>query len=339
VSMRLWGILGAVLLAEGLAFSQPFSLPANCRDLYSSLEQSVDTLDRTVSSQGTGQKFSVAWSAELLTANRNRGRALLNPRSPELTRQELDGLQALCVKAVTMCIGFPVLYQPFYEFNQDTEDYQRFLNFYRELVGDIHARGLKLIVESPILFLGSYSQGSGFRLAEYAALEPRQLIDGRAQSIPAIAKGVRPDFFDLGSEPDTEARITNEARVSEKTVFNSPTRHSETVAYFIKQLRQAGVTGIPIGAGVGTWQPQGADFVRTPPDAVDYLDLHVYLVNRNYLDNVITYADPAHAAGKQVAISEAWLMKMGGSELGSVDSTSDPSVFARDRYRFWTPLD
>jgi hypothetical protein len=333
--MRFWGILTIVLWAEGLAFSQPAAVPANYRDLYSSLEQSVDTFDRAVSAQSAGQKSPVVWSAELLTANCNRGRALLNPGTPELIRRELDGLQSLGVKAVTICIGFPVLYQPFYEFNQDPEDYQKFLSFYRELANNIHARGLKMIVESSILFLGSYSRGSGFKLAEYyATLDPRQLIAGRAQTIIAIAKEVRPDFLNLGSEPDTEARI------SKKAVLNSPSGYGETISYFVKQLRQAGVTGIPIGAGVGTWQPQGADFVRTLlTTGIDYLDLHVYPVNRNYLENAITYADMAHAAGKQVAISEAWLMKMGGSELGRVDSTSDPGVFARDRYSFWMPLD
>jgi len=50
-----------------------------------------------------------------------------------------------------------------------------------------------------------------------------------------------------------------------------------------------GVTSIPIG--VGNWQPQGADFART------------------LLEDSITYADMAHAARQQVAISEAWLAR------------------------------
>jgi len=339
MSARLGSLLAGILVlmfaSEGRAFSQPAAVPQNFRELYSSFEHSIDAFDHTVSSQGSGQKSSVVWSAELLTANCNRGRALLNPGTPELIRRELDGMQSLGVKAVTICIGFPVLYQPFYEFNRDPEDYQRFLSFYRKLSADIHGRGLKLIVESSVLFLGSYTQGSGFRLAEYyGTLDSRQLIAGRAQNIIVIAKEVRPDFLNLGSEPDTEGKLSGQP------VFKTPNGYSQTISYFVNQLKQAGVTGIPIGAGVGTWQPQGADFVRALlGTGIDYLDLHVYPVNRNYLENAITYADMAQAAGKQVAISEAWLMKMGTSDASRVDSTRDPGVFARDRYTFWAPLD
>jgi hypothetical protein len=339
VSVRLWGILCIWLSVPGLAFSQPAAVPENFRDLYSSLEQNVDAFGRTVSSQSAGQKSAVAWSAELLTANCNRGRALLAPGTHQLIRQELDSLQALGVKAVTICIGFPVLYQPFYAFNQDTEDYPRFLKFYGDLTAEIHGRGLKLIVESAILFLGSYSRESGFKLAEYyATLQPRQLMEGRAQNILAIAKEVRPDFLNLGSEPDTDAAI------SKQTAFKSPSGYAESVGYFVKQLRQAGVTSIPIGAGIGTWQPQGETYVRALlATGIDYLDLHVYAVNRtayqDYLQNAITYADMAHAAGKQVAMSEAWLLKNRNSELGRLNTTNDPGTYARDRYSFWMPLD
>ena len=62
-------------------------------------------------------------------------------------------------------------------------------------------------------------------------------------------------------------------------------------------------------------------------------------VNRNYLENAVTYADMAHAAGKQVAISEAWLMKVGENELGQMHAATNPTAFSRDAYSFWAPLD
>jgi len=328
-------IFSVAILGQNVAFSQTPAVPANFRDLYSSIEQNLDTFARTVGSPSNGQKAPVAWSAELLTANCNRGRVLLNPATLNGIRLELDSLQSLGVKAVTICIGFPILYQPFYEFNRDPEDYARFIKFYRELSADIHARGLKLIVESSILFLGSYSRTSDFKLAEYyPTLDTRQFIDGRAQNIVAIAKEVRPDFLNLGSEPDTQARLSKNA------VFDSPNGYAETIGYFLKQLHQAGVSGIPIGAGVGSWQRQGQDFVRALlATGIDYLDLHVYPVNRNFLERTITYARLAHAAGKQVAMSEAWLLKKRDSELGRADDAADTMVFARDRYSFWAPLD
>jgi hypothetical protein len=334
MNARLGGMLAVVLCVQGAACAQSTRVPAAFQDLYSSLQQSLDAFDRTVSSHPT-PKSSVMWSAELLTANCNRGRALLDPASQEYIGLELDRLQSLGVKAVTMCIGFPVLYQPFFVFNGDPGDYPRFVKFYRDLSAQIHGRGLKLIVESSVLFPGGYSRESGFRLAEYyPTLQSGQLNDGRAQTLIAIAKEVRPDFLNLGSEPDTEAAI------SKNRAFTNPAAYGDTISSFVRQLRQAGVAGIPIGAGIGTWQPEGPAFVRALlASGIDYLDLHVYPVNNSYLDNAITYADMAHSAGKQVAISEAWLLKARNSELGRINAINNPATFARDVDSFWMPLD
>ena len=76
----------------------------------------------------------------------------------------------------------------------------------------------------------------------------------------------------------------------------------------ITQVRAQSVT-IPMGAGVGTWlngQAGAADWVQALLGTdIDYLDLHIYATNYNFLPNAITYADMALAAGKQVAISVA----------------------------------
>ena len=69
----------------------------------------------------------------------------------------------------------------------------------------------------------------------------------------------------------------------------------------ITQVRAQSVT-IPIGAGVGTWlngQAGAADWVQALLGTdIDYLDLHIYATNYNFLPNAITYADMALAAGK-----------------------------------------
>ncbi len=331
-------LLTALCLATGaaaLAFGQSAIPPASFRDLYVSHQQKLEAFDRKVTAQWNGQKSPVLWGAELLMANCNRGRALLEPAAREGILEEIAGLQALGVKAVTVCIGFPILYEPFYRFNGDPEDYARFIKFYRELAAEIHRRGLKLIVESSVLFPGSYSRESGFKLAAYyRTLTGRQLADGRARNVVAIAREARPDFLNTGSEPDTQGKITG------KLFLQDPGLYADMIAYFVRQLRQAGLSDIPIGAGIGTWQPRGEAYLKALlATGIDYLDLHVYAINRNYLDNAITYADMAQAAGKKVAMSEAWLLKTRDSELGGVSTTSDPSTFARDVYSFWAPLD
>ena len=332
---RLWRASAILLLAEVLAVGESASVPANFRETYASLEQRIDAFDHAVSSQWNGQTSPVAWSTELLIANCNRGLSLLRPQAYRSTLRELDRLEGLGVKAVTLCIGFPILYRPFYDFNGDPQDYPRILNFYRNLAREIHSRGLKMIVESSILFLGRYSADSGFKLAEYyPTLRSRQLIDGRAQNIVTIAKEVRPDFLNLGSEPDTQATL------SRQPIFKTPDGYTGIINDFLNQLHKAGAGGIPIGAGIGTWQPDGRAFVKgLLSTGINYLDLHIYPVHRNYLENAITYADMAHAAGKQVAISEAWLLKVGDSELGHINAASNPTAFSRDAYSFWAPLD
>ena len=58
-------------------------------DLYMAMEQNIDAFDKTLSAQWDGKRHPVLFSAELSTANGNRGKALLNPRTFEGCRLEL----------------------------------------------------------------------------------------------------------------------------------------------------------------------------------------------------------------------------------------------------------
>jgi len=332
---RGWQAAALLLFSGTCAAGKSPSVPANFRELYTSLDQKLNAFDHTVSSQWNGQKAPVVWSTELLIANCNRGLSLLRPQVYRSTLRELDRLQGIGVKGVTLCIGFPILYRPFYDFNGDPQDYPRMLSFYRKLAAEIHGLGLKMIVESSILFPGIYSVNSGFKLAEYyRTLHGREWVDGRTQNFVTIAKEVHPDFLNLGSEPDTQAFL------SSQPVFNTPDGYAGIIRDFLERLHKVGAADIPIGAGIGTWQRDGRAFVKgLLATGINYLDLHIYAVNRDYLENAITYADMAHAAGKQVAISEAWLMKIRDQELGHMHAATDLTIFSRDVYRFWAPLD
>jgi len=333
--MRVGHVAAILLFSGALACGKSAAVPADFRELYASLDQKVSAFDHDVSSQWNGQKAPVVWSTELLIANCNRGLSLLRPQAYRSTLRELDRLQGLGVKGVTLCIGFPILYRPFYDFNGDPQDYPRLLRFYRQLAEEIHSRGLKMIVESSLLFPGPYSADSGFKLSEYYhTLHSRQWIEGRAQNFVTIAKEVRPDFLNLGSEPDTQALLSGQA------VFKTPGGYAGIIRDFLEQLHKADAADLPIGAGIGTWQPDGRAFVkRLLATGITYLDLHIYPVNEDYLENAITYADMAHAAGKQVAISEAWMMKVRDRELGHMHAARNRTAFSRDSYSFWAPLD
>ena len=92
-----------------------------------------------------------------------------------------------------------------------------------------------------------------------------------------------------------------------------------------------------VGAGVGSWTKNYMDFIQGYlGTSIDFIDIHIYPVNRDYLNRVLLMADAAKNAGKEVGISEIWLQKVRDSELGVLNYNV---VFARDAFSFWAPLD
>ncbi|MDR7456733.1 MAG: hypothetical protein QN125_05545, partial [Armatimonadota bacterium] len=78
--------------------------------------------------------------------------------------------------------------------------------------------------------------------------------------------------------------------------------------------------------------------VRLP--GLDYVDLHLYPVNRDFLtDRPLRMAEIARRAGKRVVIGESWLYKARDRELAGAPVAAAPALFARDVYGFWEPLD
>jgi hypothetical protein len=299
------------------------------------LDSKVSAFDARVSRSWDGQSSDVQFAAELLVANCNRGRQLLDPRAFEGTKLELTRLQGLGVRAVTICIGFPLLYRPFFDFNGDPDDYQRFIDFYRKVSDEVHGRNMKLIVESSVLFGGAYSQGSGLNVVEYyKKLSGHDIVAGRVEVVRTIIREARPDYLNLGSEPDTQGKLTGKSDLSTPDGFSSMT------ASLVEQLRAAGVGKTQVGAGIGTWQRSGDAYLKALCGVrIDFVDLHVYPVNGALLDRLITYTDQAHACGKPIAISEAWLQKQRDAEFTQIDAVFDNAIYARDTFSFWSPLD
>lgn len=330
------GALSLCMASAALAQSTSATIPSNYQSLYDYLASQIDTFQTTINSNWNGSKSPVVYSAELLTVNSNNGLALLGPNVPSKYRQELQRLKSSGVQAVTFNIAFPLFYQPFYDSISNPGDYQPMVKFYTQVAADAHAAGLKVIVETSLLFSGYYSKNAGFDVSVYyPTLSLTQLTNARAQNAITILQQVKPDYLNLGSEPDTQAGIANQPTI------NTASGYTTYVGSMISQINSAGVHGsVKIGAGVGTWLQNAPDFVNgllTTP--IDYLDLHVYPVNRTFFANAATLADMFLSAGRPVAMSEAWLLKESDSELATGDVASDPKIYARDAFSFWAPLD
>ena len=146
-----------------------------------------------------------------------------------------------------------------------------------------------------------------------------------------LAAALRPDYLSVVQEPDTESGQAGQADIG--TVAGS----TAMLNYIIAGVRPLAPAAMKIGAGVGTWQLDYADYIESfVATSIDFVDVHVYPVNREYLPRALAIADLAQSAGKKVAMTETWLYKIRETELGQLDP---PTIFGRDVFSFWAPLD
>lgn len=311
------------------------AVPADFQDLYAELDTQLTAFDRRITSAWNGSTYPTDMGAELLTANGNRGSQLLQPNTRLGVVAELDALRALGARSIVVAVQYPLLNRTFLESVNRGSDYDGYLSFFKFVAEEARRRNMRLVVESGPVFPGVFSAGSGLDVVRhYASVTDAQYIQARAAMAGVIAAEIQPDYLQVGAEPDTEAEITGRSGLRTSSVYAS------FVAAAKAQVQAASVPHVKFGAGVGTWIQNGREFIDAYVRAgVDFIDLHVYPVNRNYLDNTIAYADQALAAGKEVIVAEAWLLKLRDRELGTTSPAADPGTFARDAWSFWAPLD
>jgi fibronectin type 3 domain-containing protein len=299
--------------------------PSEYQDLYTMMQSQIAAFDQTIRKSWNGSKPPVYWSAQLESATGN-GIDLLQSSAYTGVLSELDGLKALGVKAVTVDINYPLLDSAFDAYGGNAAG---FLAFYQQLAQDIHSRGLIMIVESSPVFTNSMFTTFNAQ-PFYDSLSTAQYDAGRANQALVIAQKVGPDYLTVISEPDTEASQTGKSELG--TVSGSKTLLNTIVSAY-----RASGSKVPLGAGVGTWLNGFDQYITNfAATSVDYIDMHIYPVNKDYLTNALTIANMASAAGKRVAMTEAWSMKVRDNELGWV---SYNVLYGRDVYSFWAPLD
>ncbi len=283
------------------------------------------------------------YAANLMWANGNTGPAMSNPDYLQVTVQpELQAMKALGIQAVVVPVLFPVLYEPFYG---SQTAYQPYLTLYTGIAQAVKAAGLKLIVDNEILFSNDTAAGWTTMNAFYGPLTWPEYIAARATMAATVVQYMQPDYLVLANEPDTEAIQTGQQNL------NNPVDAAQMVQAEItavqNYLQTATVSPIPkLGAGFGSWMPlSGNSSLSGYIDAytalpLDYIDFHMLPVNTvaadNFLANTLTIAQAAAAAGKPVAISQAWLEKETAAEVTGLNIDV---VRARGPFDFWAPLD
>jgi hypothetical protein len=224
------------------------------------------------------------------------------------------------VQGVVVQICFPLLDPSF----PHSEDY---LKFFQQIVAEVHSRGMKILVESGVMFANTAYSPETIDWSKYTT---QTLLQGRENQVLRIAKEIRPDYLMIGNEPTTEAMLTGlTIDAAEWGNFLSDT---------LGKIDRSG--GTLIGSGVGTWEDPSYFNRVMQLSGLDFVDLHVYPLGQNgaLLDRALADAREARAAGKRVTISESWLYKVipqeGKAALGDYSE-----AYNRDVYGFWEPLD
>lgn len=144
-----------------------------------------------------------------------------------------------------------------------------------------------------------------------------------------IIREVRPDLLTLQNEPGTQAHNTG-----------LPMKVQNVADLLEFMTRGLDKRGVLVGAGAGTWEDPAYAQSMAKIGALDYLDMHVYPINRDFLaDRAFQFAAVARAANKRLVLGEAWLYKTRDQELRGDNVAASPGNFARDVFSFWEPLD
>ena len=315
-----------------------------CTQIYNELYSDMQAFNTVLATPPTWTPIAggpTLYGGNLQWANGNTGPSISGPNYLQSTVQpQLQELQALGVQAIVVPVLFPVLYEPFYG---SQSAFTPYLNFYIGVAQAVRAAGLKLIVDNEILFANDTAAGWTNMNAFYGPLTWPEYIAARAQMAATIEQYMQPDYLMLANEPDTEAWQTGQQNLNNAT--DAAAMVAAEIAAVQTVILGGGVSPIPkLGAGFGSWFQTGSgqlvDYINAYTALpLDYIDFHMLPVNTvsndNFLNNTLTIASMAAAAGKPVAISQAWLEDETAAE---VDVLNIDVVRARGPFSFWAPL-
>jgi hypothetical protein len=325
LKLNMWiSVVIVLVVAEvsGCIFSQQYedelqtgTVPAAYVPIYSQLDELLTEAEEYLDEQWDGHTGDTLIACELLGANSNKGPVLLTEQSWDSLMIWLNMLEWMGVDAVSLCISYPIL-------KPDFPRSDEYLTFYKRLIAELRRRGLGINVESTTIFPDPEFATLS---VDYSDLTIEKYKKEKRDMLEIILEELKPDRLTVENEPGT--REANTGLDFSKETF------VDVVNYFVTDLE---TDGIPIGAGIGTWE----DFTILEELAkidIDYLDIHVYPINFDYFtDKIVKASEIAKKHGKGLAMAEAWLYKIGDDEFSS---KTPHEIYARDAYSFWEPLD
>ena len=346
---RLIAIFTLVATAT-LSAQQP--VPAEFQAAYT---QIATQLNNSTLTKGWDQsKFPVLFGAELAPVSNYLTATQAGAYDRSVT-PFINGLQSIGpIKTVKFLVHFPMLYLPFYQ-NWPTSGgmaaYNARLAFYQRAVTDMHARGIKVIVQSLVQGVGGTAAVSADPLnlaGYYQTLSFSDYVSARTAHTLAVCRLLLPDYLNFDSEPDTEGEKSMQTALS-------PANQTQFIAnnlMLVTAIRDGLVNANPpiaglhssirLAIGMGSWERYLQSFITnfTGMAGIDIVDIHVHPVNAapggDYLANIGTIADAAIAQGKAVGMDETSLYHETAAEFGVL---ADADVENRANWGFWSPVD
>ncbi len=360
-----WLALVAASWCAGLCSAQA---PAVYQDLYSQLGGDIGDFQAAIAADWNGSTSPVTFAGQLTAANCNNGPGLLQPASFALVESEILLLKAIGAKAVSVEVSFPMLDPSFFAAIGQPGYESQFETFYANVASAIRSQGMKVIVESQSMIPSGLQSTWGAGLQDYyASLTTFQAYQAaRARTVGIVAQTMQPDYFVLQEEPDTEANQSGQSAAG--TVSGSTSMLDGSIV----AARAANVSGMRIGAGIGSWlqayqlfadsftrqrcgQTVGGQAQPCIAQPLDFLDMHLFPIMEhtltcspppsskpcsapNFWENALAIVGTANAGGVPMTISQAWLRKARDDEWPPVGGLGDVQE-AREAYDFWEPLD
>ena len=296
------------------------SVPSQYQGEYAALQGILGSFNSSLGPYPASENGFV-YATELLPANGNRGPALLQANNLASVALNLNVLQAMGVRGVTIAIGYPLLDPSF-------PNSAQYLNYFEQVVSMAHARGMKVLIESQILFANTPYSPLTF---DWSSLPYSQYVTNHIAQDQLIINQIHPDYLELGVEADTEAYLSG------YTQLNTPSGWTSYIEQLLGSLNKGSTKLV---AGAGTWL--GTSYLTGFADdpRLDMISTHVYPIYGQNLQTLLAIGKIAQQDNKRLVIDEAWEEKVLQPATGRTGTgIGGPSITQQDVFAFWSPID
>jgi hypothetical protein len=295
------------------------SIPLKYQGEYARLQNILNTFNSSLGPYATPIN-GITFATELLPANGNSGPELFQPGNLASVTLNLNALQAMGVQGITIAIGYPLLDPTF-------PDNEQYLSYFQQVVSVIHARGMKVLIESQILFANTPYSPLKY---DWSSLPYSQYVTNHIAQDQLIINKIHPDYLEIGVEADTEAYLSGYSQL------NSPSGWTGYIEQLLSSLNK-GKTKLVAGAGAWLDASYLTGFSSDPK--LDFISTHVYPIYGNNFQTLFQIGKIAEQNNKPLVIDEAWMEKVLQPATGRGTGIGGPSITQQDVFAFWSSMD